>query len=213
MEWIRLDISYTQFELTNFAIALKEAYYMNFGKIVFAQIMLLIPRRKFNEIVAKYIGNYIERILIFCSPNPYLFIHPQKINVIIFLFNPTNYFELICEKLARRRLQPYTRKCDFHFLPPNIWGIYLLQKRRIKIHRTRLIKLNRTTIRVSLNTPKYGLIKNIYTSIWKPKITIVPFDKNLTEERLPVFINLVISEQTDKTKYVPENPLIINRMG
>ena len=27
---------------------------MNFGKIVFAQIMQFIPRREFNDIVAKY---------------------------------------------------------------------------------------------------------------------------------------------------------------
>lgn len=36
---------------------------MNFGKIVFAQIMLFIPRREFNDIVAKYRGNYRVRNL------------------------------------------------------------------------------------------------------------------------------------------------------
>ena len=36
---------------------------MNFGKIVFAQIMQFIPRRKFNDIVAKYRGNYRVRNL------------------------------------------------------------------------------------------------------------------------------------------------------
>ena len=48
-----LDISCTRFELTNFAVFIKEACYMNFGKIVFAQIMQFIPRREFNDIVAK----------------------------------------------------------------------------------------------------------------------------------------------------------------
>ena len=36
---------------------------MNFGKIVFAQIMQFIPRREFNDIVAKYRGNYRVRNL------------------------------------------------------------------------------------------------------------------------------------------------------
>lgn len=36
---------------------------MNFGKIVFAQIMQFIPRREFNNIVAKYRGNYRVRNL------------------------------------------------------------------------------------------------------------------------------------------------------
>lgn len=36
---------------------------MNFGKIVFAQIMQFIPRREFNDIVAKYKGNYRVRNL------------------------------------------------------------------------------------------------------------------------------------------------------
>lgn len=36
---------------------------MNFGKIVFAQIMQFIPRRDFNDIVAKYRGNYRVRNL------------------------------------------------------------------------------------------------------------------------------------------------------
>lgn len=36
---------------------------MNFGKIVFAQIMQFIPRREFNYIVAKYRGNYRVRNL------------------------------------------------------------------------------------------------------------------------------------------------------
>jgi len=36
---------------------------MNFGKIVFAQIMQFVPRREFNEIVAKYRGNYRVRNL------------------------------------------------------------------------------------------------------------------------------------------------------
>lgn len=36
---------------------------MNFGKIVFAQIMQFIPRREFNDIVAKYRGNYRVRDL------------------------------------------------------------------------------------------------------------------------------------------------------
>ena len=36
---------------------------MNFGKIVFAQIMQYIPRREFNDIVVKYKGNYRVRSL------------------------------------------------------------------------------------------------------------------------------------------------------
>ena len=36
---------------------------MNFGKIVFAQIMRFILRREFNDIVAKYRGNYGVRNL------------------------------------------------------------------------------------------------------------------------------------------------------
>ena len=36
---------------------------MNFGKIVFAQIMQFVPRREFNDIVAKYRGNYRVRNL------------------------------------------------------------------------------------------------------------------------------------------------------
>lgn len=36
---------------------------MNVGKIVFAQIMQFIPRREFNDIVAKYRGNYRVRNL------------------------------------------------------------------------------------------------------------------------------------------------------
>ena len=36
---------------------------MNVGKIVFAQIMQFIPRRDFNDIVAKYRGNYRVRNL------------------------------------------------------------------------------------------------------------------------------------------------------
>lgn len=36
---------------------------MKFGKIVFAQIMQFIPRREFNDIVAKYRGNYRVRDL------------------------------------------------------------------------------------------------------------------------------------------------------
>ena len=36
---------------------------MNFGKIVFAQIMQFVPRREFNDIVAKYKGNYRVRNL------------------------------------------------------------------------------------------------------------------------------------------------------
>lgn len=36
---------------------------MNFGKIVFAQIMQFIPRREFNDIVAIYKGNYRVRSL------------------------------------------------------------------------------------------------------------------------------------------------------
>ncbi len=36
---------------------------MNFGKIVFAQIMQFIPRREFNDIVVKYKGNYRVRSL------------------------------------------------------------------------------------------------------------------------------------------------------
>lgn len=49
--------------MTNFAVFIKEACYMNFGKIVFAQIMQFIPRREFNDIVAKYRGNYRVRNL------------------------------------------------------------------------------------------------------------------------------------------------------
>ena len=36
---------------------------MNFGKIVFAQIMKFVPRKEFNDIVAKYKGNYRVRNL------------------------------------------------------------------------------------------------------------------------------------------------------
>lgn len=36
---------------------------MNFGKIVFAQIMQFTHRREFNDIVAKYMGNYRVRNL------------------------------------------------------------------------------------------------------------------------------------------------------
>ena len=36
---------------------------MNVGKIVFAQIMQFIPRREFNDIVAKYRDNYRVRNL------------------------------------------------------------------------------------------------------------------------------------------------------
>ena len=53
----------TLFELTNFAVVIKEGCYMNYGKIVFAQIMQFIPRREFNDIVAKYKGNYRVRNL------------------------------------------------------------------------------------------------------------------------------------------------------
>ena len=49
--------------MTNFAVFIKEACYMNFGKNVFAQIMQFIPRREFNDIVAKYRGNYRVRNL------------------------------------------------------------------------------------------------------------------------------------------------------
>ena len=43
---------------------------MNVGKIVFAQIMQFIPRREFNDIVAKYRGNYRvtchDQLLVMC---------------------------------------------------------------------------------------------------------------------------------------------------
>ena len=48
---------------SNSAIVIKEACYMNFGKIVFAQVMQFIPHREFNDIVAKYRGNYRVRNL------------------------------------------------------------------------------------------------------------------------------------------------------
>lgn len=35
---------------------------MNFGKIVFAQIMQFVPRREFNDIDAKYKGNSINNV-------------------------------------------------------------------------------------------------------------------------------------------------------
>lgn len=58
-----LNISCTRFELTNFAVVIKEAGYMNLGKIVVAQIMQFMARREFNDIVAKYSGNYRVRSL------------------------------------------------------------------------------------------------------------------------------------------------------
>ena len=50
---------------------------MNVGKIVFAQIMQFIPRREFNDIVAKYRGNYKKVLCLFERiPIPELFNKP-----------------------------------------------------------------------------------------------------------------------------------------